>query len=241
MDSVAQPVITATIEATLWTAILASIPGGTLGGFGREYYLGYALWANFLGRVTTNWMYEFNMHDDIETGRINSILVRPISFYEFYLSQLMGYKLFVAVTSFFIPVLSCWLIGGAMHVERLPLVLLLVAYYLLFVHTLSFITACLAFFISRAGSFTGIKNMAMWILAGEMIPLDLYPEPLKTWMIRSPFAAGVYVPVGYITGRFDSRLVWETFVSITIGLVVVGLVARVAWRMGLRSYTGTGA
>jgi ABC-2 type transport system permease protein len=74
-----------------------------------------------------------------------------------------------------------------------------------------------------------------------MIPLDLYPEPLKTWMIRSPFAAGVYVPVGYITGRFDSRLVWETFVSITIGLVVVGLVARVAWRMGLRSYTGTGA
>ena len=241
VDALVQPVITASIEAMLWSAIIAGIAGQTLGGFGREYYLGYALWANFLGRVTTNWMYEFNMHSDIETGQINSILMRPISFYGYYLAQFMGYKVFVAACSFMIPITACWMIGASMNVARLPLVLLLVIYFLVFVHTLSFCVACMTFFINRASSLTGIKNITMWILAGELIPLDLYPEPFRSWLIYLPFSAGVYIPVGYITGRFGSEVVWQSFASVTVGLVVVGALAKIMWRRGLQAYTGTGA
>ena len=77
-------------------AMLTGMGVETLGGFGREYYLGYTLWATFVGRITTNWMYEFMMLEQIETGRVNSILVRPISFYEFYLSQFVVAKLLAA-------------------------------------------------------------------------------------------------------------------------------------------------
>jgi len=241
IDAVVQPVLTAGIEAMLWSAIIAGVAGNTLGGFGREYYLGYALWANFLGRITTNWMYEFTMQADIEHGSVNALLVRPMGFYEYYLSQFMGYKMFCALVSLAIPIVACWTFGASMHIERLPLVLLLTAYYLVFVHTVSFCVACMTFYISRASSLTGIKNMALWIFAGELIPLDLYPEPLKSIMIQLPFAAGVFVPVGYITGRFGIDGVMQSFVSITWGLVVVGALAMFLWRRGLRSYTGTGA
>lgn len=241
VDAVVQPVITASIEAMLWSAIIASVAGNTLGGFGREYYLAYALWANFLGRVTTNWMYEFNMHSDIETGSVNTLLMRPIGYFEYYLSQFMGYKLFIAAVSFGIPIFTCWLFGAGLHAERLPLAMLLVAYYLIFVHTVSFCVACMTFFISRASSLTGIKNITIWILAGEMIPLDLYPEPFKSLLIYLPFSAGVFVPVGYITGRFGIEGVLQSFVSITLGLMVAGLFAMWLWRRGLRAYTGTGA
>ncbi len=241
VDALLQPVLTASIEAMLWSAIIAGLAGNTLGGFGREYYLGYALWANFLGRITTNWMYEFNMHNDIESGQVNAILMRPISFYGYFLSQFMGYKLFVALVSFFIPVVACWILGANMHIERLPMVFLIVTYYLVFVHTLSFCVACMTFFINRASSLTGIKNMAMWIFAGELIPLDLYPEPLKSWLICLPFSAGVYIPVGYITGRFGIDVVWQSFLSITVGIAVVGVLAQFMWRRGLQAYTGTGA
>lgn len=240
IDALVQPIITASIEAMVWSFILVSV-GGTLGGFDRAHYLGYALWANFLGRVTANWMYEFTMLEEIESGRINSILVRPISFYEFFLSQFLGYKLMIAGLSFMIPAVACYLTGAVMHVERLPLVMILIVYYLVFVHTLSFCVACMAFFMNRATSFTGVKNIALWVLAGELIPLDLYPEPLKSWLIHSPFATGVYIPVGYITGRFGTELVLQSFVSITLGLAVAGLLAWTLWRRGLRAYTGTGA
>lgn len=241
IDAVIQPTVSGLIEVTLWMAIIVSMGQTTLGGFTREYYLAYALFATFVGRVTTNWMYEFTMLDDIDSGRINSILVRPVSFYEFYLSQFVGYKLSVTLFSFIIPIGVCLWFKAPMHVERFPLVLALLIFYLVFAHTLSFCVACLAFFMNRAQSITGLKNLAIWVLAGEMIPLDLYPEPWKSLLIHSPFASGVYIPVGYLTGRFDSGLMWQSFVSVAIGIAATGLLGRLLWRSGVRSYTGTGA
>ena len=160
---------------------------------------------------------------------------------EFYLSQFVGYKLTCTVFSLVLPIMACWYFRAPMHLERLPAVILLVTYYLVFSHTLSFCIACLAFFLNRAYSFTGMKNMLIWVLAGELIPLDLYPEPLRQVMLNSPFAAGVYVPVSYITGRIGTEQFLHSFVSITGGLVVFGSLAYVLWQRGIRSYTGTGA
>lgn len=241
IDAVIQPCLTAAIEVTLWMAILTGMGMSSLGGFSREYYLSYSLFATFVGRVTANWMYEFTMLDDIDSGRVNSILVRPISFYEFYLSQFVGYKMMTMTVPLIIPVLICHFLKAPMLLERLPLMILFVAYYLIFVHTLSFCVACMAFFMNRAHSITGLKNLAIWVLAGEMIPLDLYPEPLKSILIHSPFAAGVYIPVGYLTGRFELSLLTQSFVSVTIGIAVIGVVASWLWARGIREYTGTGA
>lgn len=241
IDAIIQPVVTSGIEVALWSTILSGVSGGQLGGYGRESYLAYALWATFLGRLTANWSYEFIMLDEIDSGRINTILTRPISFYEFYLSQFVGYKGVVALASFVFPLGASLIFNVPFHPERAPIVLLSCLYYLVFVHTTSFLVACLAFFMSRAQSFTGIKNLAIWVLAGELIPLDLYPEPLKTWLIHSPFASGVYVPVGYLTGRFGPELMMQSFMSVTGGILVVGSLAAILWKRGLRVYTGTGA
>lgn len=241
IDAVIQPIITASVETTIWYAIMGSMSGATLGGFPRESYLAYAFWANFVGRVTINWMYEFTMLDEIDSGKVNAILMRPISFYEFFLSQFVGYKLLTATTSFIIPVIGCYWLDVPIHLERFPEMFLLILVYLVFVHTLSFSVACIAFFLNKAQSLTGIKNMIIWVMAGEMIPLDLYPEPFKSILIHFPFASGVYIPVGYITGRVSAELFWQSFVSIVVGIVVVGVGARLIWRMGLKSYTGTGA
>lgn len=241
IDAVLQPVLSSTIEVALWSAIIIGMGKTTLGGFTRESYLAYALWATFIGRLTINWMYEYLMLEDIDSGSVNALLVRPISFYEYYLSQFLGYKFFTASISLGIPLMVCLWMGLPVLPTRLPAVLLLVFYYLIFVHTLSFCVACMAFFIMRAQSFTGIKNLTIWILAGELIPLDLYPEPFKTWLLRSPFASGVYIPVGYITGRIEPALFWQSFGSVTLGIVCAGFLAASLWNLGLKSYTGTGA
>lgn len=241
IDALVQPMLSAVIEVMLWMALLTGMNTETLGGFGREYYLAYALWATFMGRVTTNWMYEFNMLNDIDSGKVNSLLVRPISFYEFYLSQFLGYKITVVLVAFTLPMFACLYFKAPLILERLPLMLLLLLYYLIFVHTVSFCVACMAFFMNRAHSFTAMKNMMIWALAGELIPLDLYPEPLRTWLIHSPFATGVFIPVGYITGRFGTPLVLQSFVSVTLGIFVAAGIGHALWWRGVRVYTGTGA
>jgi ABC-2 type transport system permease protein len=241
IDALVQPVLSAAVEVTLWAAILTGMRLQTLGGYSREVYLAYALWATFVGRITINWMYEFTMLNEIDSGAINAVLMRPISYFEYYLSQFMGYKGFAAISSLFVPVVVCKLMGLPLILDRLPEFLFSIFYYLIFVHTLSFSVACMAFFISRAQSFTALKNMAMWVLAGELVPLDLYPEPLRTWLMHSPFASGVYVPVGYITGRVGPELFRQSLLSVSVGIAVMGVVAVFMWKKGLRAYTGTGA
>jgi ABC-2 type transport system permease protein len=241
IDAIVQPVLSTIIEVTLWMALLTGMGINSLGGFGREYYLSYALWASFVGRITSNWMYEYIMLDEIDSGRVNAILVRPISFFEFYFSQFLGYKLVTASFTFLLPLAVCVILKAPVHVERLPAMLLLVGYFLAFTYTVSFCVACMAFFMNRAFSLTAMKNMLFWAVSGELIPLDLFPEPVRTILMRLPFASGVYVPVAYITGRVGHDLLIQSFVSLTAGIAVMSGVGYVLWHKGMRTYTGTGA
>ena len=241
MDAVIQPLVTGAVEVALWAAIFASTQKALLAGFSRESYLAYALWSAFIARISANWMYEFRMIEEIDTGSVNSVLARPISFYEYYLSQFMGYKLLTSLVSLAIPfTITLFFIGGTHH-ERFPLALALSIYYLFFVYSISFAICSFAFFFNRIHAFTVAKNFALWIVTGELFPLDLVPDPLGSWLIALPFSSAVFVPVGYLTGRLGLYDVGMGFVSVTIGHAILGVFCYFLWSAGRRRYSGTGA
>lgn len=233
--------LSAAVEIGLWATILTVGNLGAVAGFERGAYLTYILWATFVARLTANWYYEMEMDEEIESGRINTILLRPISFYEYYLSQFLGYKLSTLAFSFAIPALVSLYFPTTVIWSRLLPMLALLFYYLVFTYTLSFCVACLAFRMTRVRAITAMKNMSLWLFTGELFPLDLVPEPFRHWMIASPVASGVYVPVGFLTGRLGWHEFQMGFVSITLGLVFLGCVAMMLWKSGVRSYIGTGA
>ncbi len=241
IDAYLQPLITVGIEILLWIAIFDSNASPTIGGFTKDAYLAYGVWAPFLGRVAISWMYESMMVEDVASGNINIVLTRPISFYEYYLSQLMGYKIITTFLSLLVPLAVSFYFKLPVQYEKIPLALLLVFFYLFLLHTMSFIISTFAFFITKVRSFTLIKNLSLFLLAGELIPFDLMPPFLKTVLTALPFASGVYIPVAYITGRVQYPVVISGFLSVTIGLIALSFIARILWKKGLTEYTGTGA
>lgn len=243
VDSTLQPLLTAVVEMALWFGIVKSLGAmGKIGGFPVESYLHYALWTAFIARISANWMYEYRMIDEVQTGSVNVILTRPISFYFFYLSQFLSYKVLTTVVSLGIPlVISSWIVEGPTDVSRLPLALSLVSLYLVLIYTLSFIVTCFAFTLNKVNSFTAAKNFTIWCLSGELIPIDLAPPMLKSILLNLPFASGVFVPVGYVTGRVEIDLVWHSFMVTLVSISVFGFIAYVLWKRGLKSYSGTGA
>jgi ABC-2 type transport system permease protein len=241
VDAYLQPLITVGIEILLWIAIFEANNSETIGGFSKQAYLAYGVWAPFLGRVAISWMYESMMVEDVASGNINIILTRPISFYEYYLSQLMGYKLITTALSLLVPLAVSYYFNLPVHYLKIPLALLLVFYYLFLLHTMSYIVSCIAFYITKVRSFTLVKNLSLFVLAGELVPFDLMSETLKTILTTLPFASGVYIPVAYITGRIDYHAVVHGFVSVSIGLFVLSIASYFIWKKGLSQYTGTGA
>ncbi len=233
--------MTTGIEILLWVAVFKGAKTASIAGFSEANYLSYALWSAFFARISTSWMYEFKMVEEVSSGSINSIIVRPMSFYEYYLSQLMGYKIVTTVISLIIPIIAVSIFYLPSDLTRLPLATLLCFYYLFLVHSISFIISTMAFHFTKISSLTVAKNLFMWILMGELFPLDLLPEPYKTWVISLPFASGTFTPVAYITGRVGIETVYLGFVSVTIGLIVLNLIGAYLWRKGLNSYVGTGA
>lgn len=240
-DIALQPIITGLIELTLWQAIFASASSNTIGGFTKEYYLSYVLWAAFVSRITTNWMYEMRMTEEIDSGSINGLLVRPMSFFEYYLSQLLGYKFATSVFSLLIPFAFCYAMNLPVIYSRFIPAFLLIGYYLIFTHVLSFCVSSVAFHLNRTHSLTTAKNLALWLLSGELVPLDLLPEPYRHWILALPFCNAVFIPVGYLTGRLNEDVILNGFFSVTIGIVIFSFVAHKMWNWGLSKYTGTGA
>jgi ABC-2 type transport system permease protein len=241
VDAAIQPVIGSLIEMAMWYAIFSSLGKPTLAGYTREYYLVYALWASFFSRISANWMYEFRMIDEIESGKVNGLLLRPISFYEYYLGQYLGYKTLTGVLSFLIPITVCLLVSSPVQLLRLPLAVSLLFFYVIFIHTVSFCIASLGFFFNKIHSVTIAKNITIWLLSGEIFPLDLVPDPYKKILLWLPFSSGVFVPTGYLTGRLQVHDVLLGFRSVSIGIFISGAVAMVLWTQGRRVYSGTGA
>lgn len=241
IDAFLQPILSVAIELLMWIAIFKSAETTSIGGFTKEYYLAYAAWAPFIGRITISWMYESMMVEEVVSGSINTILTRPLSFYEYYLSQMMGYKLITTFLSLLVPVIFSLIFKLPIHYERLPLVLLIVAYYLLLIHTLSFIISTFGFYLTRVRSLTLVKNISLTLLSGEIVPVDLMPESLQKLFLILPFSNGVYAPLAYLTGRKGIEIIHYGFFNISAALLISGFLAYWLWVRGIREYTGTGA
>lgn len=241
IDALLQPTLTAIIELLLWTAVFAGAQTLEIAGFSKENYFSYAIWASFFARISTNWMYESRMIEEIESGTVNSTIIRPISFYEYYLSQLLGYKFITTFFSLLIPLTIISVTGLPFDFSRFPIALGLCFYYLILSHSISFLISNLAFFFTRIHSMTVVKNLSFWILSGELFPLDIVPEVFKKVLMLLPFSSGVFIPVGYFSGRIEIQDVYNSFISITISLVFVNLLGYYLWKKGLKSYSGIGA
>lgn len=241
IDAIVQPVVTSGIEILLWIAIFNSSQTGLIAGFNRDSYLSYTLWAVFFSRITTNWMYEFRMIEEVSSGTLNSLLTRPLSFYEYYFSQMMAYKFLTAAVSLIIPILACYFFKLPINYDRLFASICLSFYFLCFVHSISFIISTFAFHFTKISSVTVAKNLLFWILMGEVFPLDILPMPYKDILINLPFSAGVFTPVAYLVGRVGVQSMINSFISLTVSLVFLNTFAYLFWKKSLREYTGTGA
>lgn len=227
-------------EVAFWLGLIKASGRETLAGFPASYYIGYCLWT-ILQLGSVNWRFERVMIAEINNGTVNASLLRPSSFYQYHLGQLLGQKLMTALmmTPVILMIASIWHLP--FYLERLPLALLMGFCYLLLLFSLHFAIASMAFFFNHVYSLNFTKNMFIWFLSGELMPLDLLPAPLRDYVLWLPFSSGVYRPAAYLSGRITREVFAQGFISLTIGAVFFGLIASFVWRKGLRCYGGTGA
>jgi ABC-2 type transport system permease protein len=228
------------VEAAFWSGLIEASGNELLAGFPVRYYLGYFLYT-ILKLGSINWRFERAMIAEINNGAVNALLLRPSSFFEYHMGQLLGQKLITSFVMVPVVALIAWEWDLPFHSERLPIVLLMGICYVILLFSLHFAVAAMAFLFDNVYSLNNTKNMMIWVLTGELMPLDLLPSPIREWIIALPFSCGIYLPAAYLSGRINADVFMKGFISLAIGGVFYGLLARFVWKHGLRRYSGTGA
>ena len=156
----------------------------------------------------------------IRTGAIASDLVKPISFFGFWLSRDLGRAAYHWLYRW-VPTIA---LGVVLFQIRLPdsiLGWLAFALSALLAIVLSF---CLRFMINVIGFWTtdvkgimGMVLLAVNFLTGFLVPLDFFPPAVRAIVIRLPFAGMIDTPTkvflqqargGELLGLLAQQLLW---------------------------------
>lgn len=234
------PLCSFLVEAAFWTGLITASGNELLAGFPAPYYVGYFLYI-ILQLGSMNWRFERTMIAEINSGAVNALLLRPSSFFEYHLGLLLGQKLITACAMAPVVTLIAWWWNLPFHADRLPAVLFMGICYVILLFSLHFAVASMAFFFDNVYSLNNTKNMIIWVLTGELMPLDLLPSSIREYVIALPFSSGIYLPAAYLSGRIGTDVFMRGFISLAVGGLCFGLLARFIWKQGLRRYSGTGA
>lgn len=222
----------------VWSAAAGE---GSAGGLGRDELVGYyivLILVNQLTFSTNNW----TVGDGIRYGRLNFLLVRPLSpFYDALASEA---AVKVVFTTFALPLVA--LLAVILR-PSLPLTwgnvlafvpALVLAWALRFLW--GYWLALLSFWSSRADALLSLQESLIFILGGQVAPVALLPDGLQALALWLPFRAMLSLPVEILAGQLDAAQIAAGLACQVAWLLLAAALCLVLWRAGVRRYAAVG-
>lgn len=182
---------------------------------------------------------------DIKDGNISQFLLKPIDYLWFrFCVFLAGRAVYLTVaalpiTAVILLLHQYFLLPSSFGVLLLFLLSVLLTALLQFF--LSYTLAMLAFWLLEISTFVFILYALEYIASGHMFPLDILPDTLRFFLMNfTPFPYQLYLPVAIYLEKISGReLVIGLFIQ-AAWVFVAYLMARFAWRCGIRKYAAAG-
>jgi ABC-2 type transport system permease protein len=225
----------------VWFALTKN--SGRFAGYDAEEIFTYVLGVNILRSIVFG-SQSRQVASEINDGWFSKYLIMPINhfWYEFFrqlaerginlLSSLVEVAIFVAV------------LKPELYLQRnMPLLIVFIIAVVLAVflyYVLNYLVSLFAFWSREA---MGPKFLFEWILefaSGAYFPLDILSRAVFIVFVFFPFAYLIYFPIIVYLGRCDF---WQILTGICLQIafiIIFGVLARIAWKSGLKRYSGEG-
>lgn len=238
-------------ELLLW-ALAGSMPfimmgvwmeAARSGHFGKtpEDMARYFISVFVMRQLTAVWVI-YNFEEDMVSGKLSPQLLMPMDPGWRYLSSHLAergarlpFVLVMLVIFFLVYPQALW--TPSPWAVLLALVLSQVGFLLRYIT--QYCVAMLTFWTERAMAIEHFYFLIFTFLSGVIAPLETFPAPLREAVMWTPFPYIVYVPAAILTGAEIPLL--KTFVVTGTWLVLLTILNRWLWRMGLKRYSGMGA
>jgi len=181
---------------------------------------------------------------EINEGKLTDYLIRPFSYFKYYLAKDVADKAFNIFFSVFeiIGLLYILKPGIFLQTDFVWLGLFVLSVFLAtgIYFILSFIIGSVAFWTNEVWGIRFIFMILVMFLSGGMFPLDILPESIYRVISLLPFSYLTFFPIKIYLGSLEIGEVVRGL-GVMIGwFFVLRVVLSVVWKKGLASYSAEG-
>lgn len=213
----------------------------TVGGLSRGDFVAYYLVLIVVNQLTyaqTNW----TVGDMIRDGSMSNLLLFPMSpVFNTLATELAGKVVYMV---FVVPLTGALALFLKPELKVTPVQVVLFAVSLLLAWLLRFLwgywLALLAFWMTRSQSLLALQDTLIFLLAGQVAPTILLPEPLRVLAVVLPFRYMVAFPVEILTGHAAHKAILAGIIFQVGWLIVSYMLFRILWQRGIRHYVSVG-
>lgn len=207
----------------LWRITLGA-PGAALEGFTLNEMIWYYVGTETI--VLSMLPIHRVLEREIREGEVAIRLNKPIDYVAFHAAAFMGeafVRLFILVGVG--GLVTTWLVGPLdFQWQSLPALLLIFCSSLLLNFAYSAIIGLSAFWTEDVTGLFFVMDRLKWLLGGFLLPVSMFPEPLKTLAEWLPFRWMIYEPakllVHFSWSDFGRVLGMQVMVFLVVGSVV---------------------
>ncbi len=187
-----------------------------------------------------------NIGVEIANGDLNNYLLKPINYLKNWFTKDLADKL-LNVIFFILELLLIMLIlkpplifpSSFLQISLFILsILLAMVLYFFF----SFIVSTFAFWYPEHNNWPlrWVVIVIIGFLAGDSLPLDIFPKPIFHIFKLLPFSYMTFYPLQLYLGRLSGSQIINMFMAMIIWLFVFIVLSRFIWKKGLKKYGAYG-
>ncbi len=228
----------------LWSAVYAGSPHAELGGFRLSEMIAYLLLVHISRMFSRMPGLAGGIALDIREGTLKKYLLQPLDMLGYLITYRVAHKIAYIVTSF-VPYAILFALCHN-YFDNLPDATTVAAYivslFLAFVVGFYF-EACIGmvgFWMLEVTSLLYIVNTLNYFISGHMFPIDLLPSPLPEILKLLPFQYMAYFPAAVFLGKVQGAALWEGLIIEAAWAVILLVLSRSLFRIGLRRYSAYG-
>jgi ABC-2 type transport system permease protein len=231
------------IQTFMWTAIYTGSSQAVVYGYTFRQMIAYTLMAGLVVRLVRTG-FEYQIMDDVKSGRFSKFLVQPLGYFPFRLSDYFGNKLpsQVIVLAFLALVLvglfTFW--GVAFELGRILLFLLALVLATALNFLIFYCVSAISFWIVEIGFlFEGIRIVTI-LLSGGIFPLEVFGPTFVAVSNWLPFKYTVYYPINILNGKLPINEVGIGLLVQCLWILLCWVLASLLWRIGSKRYVAVG-
>lgn len=224
----------------IWTSIYYQ--GGEIGDYKLADMIFYYLGAIFIGVVVKGMDVAWFIGDEIRLGQLNAFLLSPIDYFWQKFYSFLGGLVFRGLAATLLFGVGLYFLAEKFSFQfsfsRLVAFLFLVFFSYLLNWLIFYIVGISTFWFGFVWALNYSMQTMANFLEGALIPLDLLPSWLNALNNFLPFKYIIFVPVSVFTGRLE--ITWSVFVIPLIWVLLLYILARLLFKVGLKKYEGFG-